>query len=228
MSTSTVAFPNHWTRPEDDKRSPVSQSSWMDLAVQAINAHVMSPNGINVPRVRASVGWTMGTNVRGQCHVGGVADGTPAIYIRPVSRDSGDSATILDILAHEMLHAAHPSDGHRGAFGTDARAIGLDGPLTATHAGDVLADRLSFIANVILPPIDHATISDGMPTGPKRGPGRPTHGPRDAGGHYKPQTGRMLKAECHGCGMIIRTTRRWLETTGLPECACGAGAFEAE
>jgi hypothetical protein len=138
-----------------------------------------------------------------------------------VERDSGDAVTILDILVHEMLHAAHPTDGHRGAFGTDARAVGLDGPLTATHASDALVLALSWLANVILPPMDHSVIADGPDGTPRRGPGRPTAGPRDAGGHYKPQTGRMLRAECPGCGMVIRTTRRWLESTGLPTCACG-------
>ena len=210
-----------WTRPDTDTRAPVSQSLWLELAAEAIRCHIMRPVGVSVPRVRASVGWTMGANVRGQCHVGGVADGTPAIYIRPVARDSGDALTILDILTHELLHAAHPTDGHRGAFGTDARAVGLEGPLTATHAGPELVSALSWLANVILPPVDHATIMDGLPGETPRGPGRPSHGPRDAGGHYKPQTGRMLRAECPGCGMVIRTTRRWLESTGLPTCACG-------
>ena len=220
--------PQSWSRPAADARTPVTQSAWMAQAAEALRDHVMRPNGINVPRVRAAVGWTMGRNVRGQCHVGGVADGTPAIYIRPVSRDSGDAVTILDILSHEMLHAAHPTDGHRGAFGVDARTIGLDGPLTATNAGPALLSTLSWLANVMLPPLDHSVIADG-PGGDERpkGPGRPA-GPRDAGGHYRPQTGRMLKASCAGCGMVIRTTRRWLESTGLPDCACGAGQFTAD
>lgn len=219
--------PQTWHRPSSDTRRAVTQSAWLDMAVQAVGAHIMRPAGVDVPRVRASVGWTLGRNVRGQCHVSGVADGIPAIYIRPVSRDSGQADTILDILSHELLHAVHPLDGHGRYFGQAARAIGLAGPLTATHAGDDLRSKLSFVANVILPPIDHATISDSREDSP-RGPGRPTSGPRDAGGHYAPQTGRMLKAECHGCGMVIRTTRKWLESTGLPECACGAGPFTAE
>lgn len=34
---------------------------------------------------------------------------------------------------------------------------------------------------------------------------------------------RLIKAECERCGMVIRTTRKWVEEIGLPICACGEG-----
>ena len=37
----------------------------------------------------------------------------------------------------------------------------------------------------------------------------------------------MLKAECDSCGMVVRTTRKWIEEVGLPTCACG-GQFEQD
>lgn len=36
---------------------------------------------------------------------------------------------------------------------------------------------------------------------------------------------RLVKAECSDCGMVIRTTRKWVNETGLPTCAC-EGTFE--
>jgi hypothetical protein len=36
----------------------------------------------------------------------------------------------------------------------------------------------------------------------------------------KPQTTRLLKASCTGCGYVIRLTAKWV-ATGLPTCHCG-------
>ena len=43
---------------------------------------------------------------------------------------------------------------------------------------------------------------------------RVTDGPKAASG------GRLLKLECGGCGYVIRSTQKWIDT-GTPTCACG-------
>lgn len=34
----------------------------------------------------------------------------------------------------------------------------------------------------------------------------------------------MLKLECKGCGMVVRTTQKWLNETGPPPAGVGAGS----
>ncbi len=42
----------------------------------------------------------------------------------------------------------------------------------------------------------------------------------------KKQGIRLIKAECPGCGYIIRTTRKWFEGVGLPICGPCKKSFE--
>lgn len=43
----------------------------------------------------------------------------------------------------------------------------------------------------------------------------------------RPQRNGWLLAECTGCGMKVRVTRRAAQASGLPLCGCGAGPFAA-
>jgi hypothetical protein len=107
---------------------------------------------------------------------------------------------MLDVLAHEAIHAVDDcASGHGKAFKRVAVAIGLTGKMTATVAGPELLATLQQIADS-LPPL--------------------THGGIDLSGRKKQPT-RLVKLECHGCGMIVRTTTKWLVETGMPSCACG-------
>jgi hypothetical protein len=101
----------------------------------------------------------------------------------------------LDVLAHELVHAAVGNEcGHRGPFKTLARAIGLEGKLTATTAGPELEKHLKGIVKTL---------------------GKYPHSKIDFDARKK-QTTRMIKVECQNivnenCGMIFRTTRRWVD-----------------
>jgi len=106
-----------------------------------------------------------------------------------------DPTRVLDVLLHEMVHAATPGDGHRGGFPKLARRVGLTGKMTATVAGPQLKKKLDHFISDVLPP---------MPPGygdlaPKR----------------KKQTTRMLKYVCTECGQIIRAANDNLY------CVCG-------
>jgi len=95
-----------------------------------------------------------------------------------------EPARVLDVLLHEMIHAACPNDGHRGKFPKLAKRVGLTGKMTATSAGPELKAKLeSFLADR-LPP---------MPNG---------HG--DLSSQRKKQSTRMRKYVCPACGQIIR------------------------
>jgi hypothetical protein len=108
---------------------------------------------------------------------------------------------ILATLCHELVHhAVGCACGHRGAFRKTALAIGLEGKMTATTAGEGLAERLQEIAD-LLGDLPHSKLNPSA---------------------RKKQGTRMLKAECVPCAYIVRLTRKMIETHGCPICpTCG-------
>ena len=128
-------------------------------------------------------------------------DGTFEIFISPTQ---ADSYVVLATLVHELVHAVVGiAAGHKAPFRKCALAVGLEGKMTATHAGD---DLLAAIALWIdeLGKYPHAELAPAMTT---------------------TQRTRYIKAECDLCGMVIRVTAKWIEYPGLPRCAC-SGNFE--
>lgn len=197
-----------------------TREDWLLRAAELLRPVIETLGGddIALPALRVSVGFPLGsrggksTHAIGQCWAATCsADKTHELFISP---ELSEPARVLDVLAHELVHAAVGiEEGHGKAFGRVARAIGLEGKMTATVAGEAFTQ----LAATLLPelgPYPHATL---LPSaGGAGGPGR--SGPR-------PQGTRMLKAVCDNCSMVIRTTRKWIDTTGLPTCACG-GTFE--
>jgi hypothetical protein len=123
-------------------------------------------------------------------------DGTTEIFIAPTLSNGVD---VLSVLIHELVHAAVGcEEGHKGRFKTTARSLGLEGALTATHAGEDLLVRLQAIKEE-LGAYPHAKLT-----------------PIDA----KTQSTRMLKLQCPACGWAARTSQKWINV-GLPTCICG-------
>lgn len=122
-------------------------------------------------------------------------DGFHNIIIRA---DIANVPDVLAIIAHELVHAVMPmGEGHGKRFSACARAIGLEGKMTATNAGPILTERLAGLADAL---------------------GEFPHGKLDfAVTEIKKQNTRMLKAECTCCGYTIRLTKKWAEV-GLPDC----------
>jgi hypothetical protein len=167
-----------------------------------------------MPSARISVGFPKGTkgsgsHKHGQCfHSDASADQTAEVFISP---ELDDPAEVLAILTHQLVHVAlGPDAGHGKEYGAVARALGLTGPLTDTTPSAELAATLRAVADE-LGPYPHAQLAPGADGG--------------IGGPKKQGT-RMLKIECDSCGMVARTTQKWLDNPGLPTCACG-GAFTA-
>jgi len=122
--------------------------------------------------------------------------GYTEIFISPVlsKKDQVDH-----VLVHEMVHASVGVEhGHRAPFAKLARAIGLEGKMTATTAGAELRKRLN-------------AITSKMPAYP--------HGALSLSGRKKQST-RLIKLACPDCGYVVRTTNKWIEQ-GVPTCCCG-------
>lgn len=181
----------------------ITREEWLSKAVDVLDAFVFTPAGIEVPEVRVSVGWPGGrgnkNSVIGQCwHKEAAKDKVAQVFISPVL---DDGIRVLDVLAHELVHAVDENkSGHRGAFARMAKAIGLEGKMTATVAGEALAAKLASFVLLILGDYPHAALSP------------------DVG--IKKQTTRMLKVVCPESGYIVRTTAKWLAEYGTPLCPC--------
>jgi hypothetical protein len=102
------------------------------------------------------------------------------------------SSRVADILLHEMIHTVFPHDGHKGGFRTLAKAVGLEGKMTATIASDALKQRIDKEVLKVLGRYPHKEVKL-VPRG-KRGKGS-----------------RLIKCECTSCGCVIRLTRKWIQ-----------------
>lgn len=124
-----------------------TREEWLINAAVRLS-DIVQATGAACPPVAVSIGFPHRrgglSNRLGECWAGQVAaDGRPAIFISPVL---GDPLRILDVLLHELIHAAVGVEhGHRGRFVTAARACGLEGRPTATVAGRELRVRLNTI-----------------------------------------------------------------------------------
>jgi len=180
----------------------INREQWLNLAVDKLRTELFLPVGETVPVVRVSIGFPKGSarKIIGQfwpCEA--VNDNTAAVFISPTLEDP---IRILDVLAHELVHSIVPSAGHGKAFKRIALAIGLTGKMTATVAGEELATRLNIMADE-LGPLPQSAINLGK---------SPT----------KKQGTRLIKVTCSDCGYIARTTRKFLDLTGAPLCACNS------
>lgn len=142
-------------------------------------------------KVKVSVGYapntragskTIGVCLSAACS----AKGYNEIFINPVINDS---LRVLDVLVHELIHAIDDNEnGHKGTFALLARKVGLEGNLTATRAGENLAEYLQTIVD-ILGDIPHAKVDLS---------------------NLKQQTNRHITVVC-SCGFRFNTSRMQIE-----------------
>src|SRR5271157_261254 len=68
-------------------------------------------------------------------------DSSFQVFVSPVLKESVE---VLATLVHELVHTAVGIEcKHRGKFPKAAKAVGLEGKMTATTAGDALKIRLT-------------------------------------------------------------------------------------
>lgn len=165
-----------------------TREQWLNAFVTRAR-DVFTALGEPIPvQVRVSVGFTS-SGARGkvisECWSEQRSrDATYEIFIRPTQ---DDASRVADILTHELCHAVVGLDvGHKAPFKRCAKAVGLEGKMTATVAGEawhswadpILAD---------LGPLPHAALDDRL---------------------RKKQSTRLLKVECDACGVVARMTKK--------------------
>jgi hypothetical protein len=191
-----------------------TREEWLVAAIEALGKTVFADAGVELPPVRVSVGWPGGRgkkeNVIGQCWPTGLAaDKKAQLFISPVLNDG---ARVLDVLAHELVHAADDcKNGHKAPFAKIAKAIGLTGKMTATVATPELVEKLNAIV-LELGVYPHAELAK-------------------SGGSHEPkkQGTRQIKVSCPvESGYIVRMTRKWIEELGTPICPCCEQRMVAE
>lgn len=135
-----------------------TREGWLQAAADLLRP-MIDASGAAVPPVRLSMGFPKrggSGHVLGDCWGGDiVADSIPTIHVSPYL---SDPARVLDVLAHELIHAAvGPKCGHRGEFKRVAVNLGLEGKMTATVAGEALRARLNGLLSG-LGPLPHAAL----------------------------------------------------------------------
>ncbi|WP_336628483.1 MULTISPECIES: hypothetical protein [unclassified Microbacterium] len=187
-----------------------TREEWLIAAVEALRPY-FAEQGADLPAVRVSVGFAGGRGNKnatiGQAWAKeAAADGVAQVFISPVL---SDAVEVLAVLVHELIHVWDENkSGHRGAFAKLAKAMGLEGKMTATVAGDALRDKLALIV-LELGDYPHAALSPSL-------------------SGVKKQGTRMLKVECsEGSGYMVRMTKKWLDEYGAPTCPCHSVRMDA-
>jgi hypothetical protein len=176
--------------------SSFARQRWLEAAVEALRAK-FADAGYAIPeKVRVSIGWpkrAASCGAIGECwSTEASSDRHNELFVSP---ELTEGARILDVLAHEMVHATVGTGaGHRKPFKQCALKIGLVGPMRATTAGPEFAAWAETLFKRIGPyPAGYLTDR------PKQGT-------------------RMLKCECPACGYIPRVSQKWLSLAGPPIC----------
>jgi hypothetical protein len=194
-----------------------TREAWLHAAAGIMSTWFASIEDITVDvptSLHVSAGWAKGAKAKSvgwcykrECHEGG---GT-AIFITPEYGDA-DVIKVLATLLHELCHAYDANrDKHGGRFKALWRHHGFTGKATCSTPSEALEARLRSVADQLGPyPAARMNLAT----------------------QVKPQGTRMLKVahleEDGGCGYVIRTTRKHLETYGAPFCPCNAGLADDE
>jgi len=187
-----------------------TRENWLLVCIEKLRPDFIEVGSTIPDKVRASCGWPSKSGLAQKKRRIGEAwsascsgDETFEVFISPVLKDG---RLVLATLVHELVHCAVGVEkGHKGPFKKIALAIGLEGKMTETTAGEVLLKRIdAIIAEVGTYP--HAELKSS--NSPKK------------------QGTRMLLVKCPKCEYQVRTTKKWLEV-GVPTCPCGT-LMEAE
>jgi hypothetical protein len=176
--------------------SSLERQQWLELAVEALRER-FADAGYRIPReIRFAIGWPKRATTCGavgECWATSASsDHHAELFVSPVLTEGG---RILDVLAHELVHATvGTAAGHRKPFRDCALKIGLVGPMRSTTASpEFTAWAAVFIQRVGAYPAGYLV-------------------------DVKKQSTRMHKCECAACGYTVRITRKWLTLAGPPIC----------
>jgi hypothetical protein len=194
------------------------RESWLNAASVMLQHEIFPDAGVDAVsweqrRYRVACGFPIGYRgsrtgkiTLGQAFDPSIsADGTFEVFINPILDNPLD---VLGVLAHELGHVwAGIQCGHRGEFARFARAIGLQGPMTATVPNAELRVKLQRIVDM-LGSYPHAKIDPNS---------------------RKKQGTRLLKLQCDSCGWTARVSalqgNRLHAASACPVCA-GIGSLQ--
>jgi hypothetical protein len=178
-----------------------TREAWLNSFVQSARP-IFAGAGYPLPdKVRVSVGFTS-TGARGksigECWSDAASeDGYFEIFIRP---NANSDARIADILTHELIHAAIGLEaGHGKAFKAAMNALGLEGRVTSTTAGEAWYVWALPILSA-LGPMPYGVLNDGLSSAKPK------------------QKTNLLKVECPDCGFLARVTRKHIEPHSHLNC----------
>jgi SprT-like family len=180
---------------EAGKTPSLERQQWLERVVEALRTKFA--DGYTVPqKIRVSIGWpkrAASCGAIGECwSTEASSDLHAELFISP---QLIEGARIVDVLAHEMVHATvGTAAGHRKPFKQCALKVGLQGPMRATTAtpeftawSETLFKRTG--------PYPAGFLTDT----PKQGT-------------------RLVKCECSTCGYLARVTQKWISLSGPPIC----------
>lgn len=175
-----------------------NRETWLNTITDKYIRQHFTEQGYTIPQnVRMSCSLTNSKKAIGLCFTNVVsADNTHEIMVSP---KIADSARVVDILIHELIHATiGVKEGHNAKFKKVALSLGLEGKMTATIASPELkAKILHWVAEIGEYP--HAELYDA---------------------NQKKQGTRLLKCTCAECGYTVRLAKKWLDVA-LPICPNG-------
>lgn len=183
-----------------------TREAWLQAAIEQATP-LFEQHGYFVPAVRVACGWPVRgglgkkRRVLGECWTKEASAGnlSAQIFISPALSDVTDEMGVLATLVHEIVHAVVGHKNlHNKIFGKCARAVGLEGKLTATHASDALRAQFA-VWTVSLGEYPHSQLN-GLSTDKRK------------------QSTRLIKLECETCGYVARTTNKWLDEAGPVWC----------
>lgn len=206
-----------------------TRESWLEDAVETLRPR-FAEIGYPLPeRVHVSVGFGYGSKrengvILGQTWAKRASeDEINHVFISP---EVNDTALVLGILIHELIHVALDcEDGHRARFAEAATRLGLEGKMTEALPGDMLSFELIAMA-AALGDYPHGALQASKVLAPERTPVGPDGNPLPRV-HSGPATqrNRYHKVSCLQDGYTVRMVRRWIDA-GLPRCGICGGPME--
>jgi hypothetical protein len=148
-----------------------TREAWLLTAITKLQP-LLKEHGVQMPeKFAVSCGFPKARKKAiGQCWDPTCTDdGTSHLFICPSLQEA---ATVLATLIHEMIHAAVGLEcKHRGKFRIIAKAIGLEGKMTATFVSEEnpLMEKLLKISNQLGPYPHSALTRKAMATRPPAG-----------------------------------------------------------
>lgn len=167
----------------------MNREQWLTEAAEKM-VPLLKSRDLEVPScIKVSCGFT-GCGSRRKT-LGGCWVEDAQIYISPItSKPNGDNG-VLATLLHELVHACLPKEyNHNKEFKKAAYAVGLEGKPSATTASEGLINGL--FSDIINELGEYPHIALEIKEQKKKG-------------------SRMRKIECTQCGLITRTTKKWME-----------------